>query len=261
MKLEALDERAVADIGHAFGYYDYGAERGLIDAFPSRDAAAAFICGYVRMALRAGMLYATSANGEGYAAYKLPGQRVRLRAALPLVKGLLGSMRLKELICFARIMAKSGPGLRKRLGKAKKPYIYVGLVCVREPYQGQGYMRKVTDMAFAEGRRLGVPVILDTDAKSKCDKYVHLGMELAGTRRFGEHGVLYDLIKYPDAEHTGDAAGHDEAAAEHAGAAADHARATVNRAGNTTDRAGNAADYAGNTAGHAGTAQNSDPAN
>ena len=26
-----------------------------------------------------------------------------------------------------------------------------------------------------------------------------LGMELAGTRRFGEHGVLYDLIKYPDA--------------------------------------------------------------
>lgn len=99
-----------------------------------------------------------------------------------------------------------------------------------------------------------VPVILDIDAKSKCDKYVHLGMELAGTRRFGEHGVLYDLIKYPDAEHAEDAA-------EHAGAAADHARATVNRAGNTTDRAGNAVDYAGNTAGHAGTAQNSDPAN
>ena len=58
-------------------------------------------------------------------------------------------------------------------------------------------MRKVMDMAFAEGNRLGVPVILGTDAKSKCDKYIHLGMELAGTRRFGEHGVLYDLIKYP----------------------------------------------------------------
>lgn len=53
-------------------------------------------------------------------------------------------------------------------------------------------------MAFAEGNRLGVPVILDTDAQSKCDKYVHLGMELAGTRRFGQHGVSYDLIKYPD---------------------------------------------------------------
>lgn len=39
---------------------------------------------------------------------------------------------------------------------------------------------------------------LDTDAKSKCDKYIHLGMDLAGTRHFGPHGVLYDLIKYPD---------------------------------------------------------------
>lgn len=152
-KVTALDESIIKDIGHAFGYYDYGTEHGLIDAFPSRDAAAAFICGYVRMALRGGMLYTTSERGEG---------------------------------------------LRKRLDKEKKPYLYVGMVCVRERYQGQGYMRKVLEAAFSEGRRLGVPVILDTDAKSKCDKYLHLGMELAGTRRFGEHGVLYDLIKYPE---------------------------------------------------------------
>ena len=71
------------------------------------------------------------------------------------------------------------------------------MVCVREEYQGQGYMRKVMDLAFAEGDRLGIPVILDTDAKSKCDKYMHLGMELAGTRKFGEGGMLYDLIRYP----------------------------------------------------------------
>ena len=60
-------------------------------------------------------------------------------------------------------------------------------------------MRKLLEIAFAEGKRLQVPVILDTDAKSKCDKYMHLGMELAGTRNFGENGTLYDLIKYPDA--------------------------------------------------------------
>ena len=63
--------------------------------------------------------------------------------------------------------------------------------------QGQGYMRKVLDLAFAEGDRLGVPVILETDAKSKCDKYVHLGMELAGTHELGAFGKLYDLIRYP----------------------------------------------------------------
>ena len=80
----------------------------------------------------------------------------------------------------------------------KKPYIFVGLVCVREKYQGQGYMRKVLNFAFAEGDRLGVPVILETDAKSKCDKYVHLGMELAGTHDLGAFGKLYDLIRYPE---------------------------------------------------------------
>lgn len=52
---------------------------------------------------------------------------------------------------------------------------------------------------LAGGNRLGVPVILDTDAKSKCDKYMHLGMQLAGTRRFDESEMLYDLIKYLDA--------------------------------------------------------------
>ena len=198
MKIKTLDESIMGDIGHAFSYYDYGTEHGLIDAFPSRDAVSAFICGYVKMALQSGMLYATSENGEGYIAYKFSKQKVGLKAALPLVKGLLGSMKLKELIRFVRIMSKGGAGLDKQLDKAKKPYIYVGLVCVREPYQGQKYMRKLMNMAFAEGNRLGVPVILDTDAKSKCDKYIHLGMKLAGTRRFGEYGVLYDLIKYPE---------------------------------------------------------------
>ncbi len=194
----SLNENTIKDIGHTFAYYDYGTEHGLIDAYPSREAVASFICGYVKMALKSGMLYATSENGEGFIAYKLSRQKVSLKATLPLVKGFLGSMKLKELIRFIRIMSKGGSGLGKKLDREKKPYIYVGMVCVREPYQGQGYMRKVMDMAFAESSRLGVPVILDTDAKSKCDKYVHLGMELAGTRRFGEYGVLYDLIKYPD---------------------------------------------------------------
>ena len=40
-------------------------------------------------------------------------------------------------------------------------------------------------------------MILETDAKSKCDKYVHLGMEFAGVRNIGEFGKLYDLIRYP----------------------------------------------------------------
>lgn len=199
MKVETLDEAVIADIGHAFGYYDYGTEQGLASAFPSREATAAFIRGYVRTALQSGMMHTTGERGEGFIAYKLPGEKLKVKAMLPLAKAFFGALKGKNLVRFLRIMAKGGQGLNDRMDREKKPYVFVGLVCVREKYQGQGYMRRVMDMAFTEGNRLGVPVILETDAKSKCDKYVHLGMEIAGTRRFGEHGTLYDLIRYPAA--------------------------------------------------------------
>lgn len=201
MQVTELDEQIIQDIGHAFGYYDYGTEQGLVSAFRSKDATATYICGYVRMGLRSGCLYTISNRGEGYIIYKLPHQKLPLRAGLELVKGLFQAMSLKEIINFFRTVSGSPsktPSLKSQLDKQKKDYIYVGMVCVREKYQGQGYMRKVMDLAFAEGNRLGVPVILDTDAKSKCDKYLHLGMQLAGTRPFGSCGTLYDLVKYPD---------------------------------------------------------------
>lgn len=198
MKVTTFDESIAYDIGHAFGYYDYVEEHGLVDAFPSRDAVAEYIGGYVRMTFAGGMLYTTSERGEGYIAYKLPGQKLGLKAMLPLAKAFFGCMDFSSVVRFVKIMSKGGSGLDKKLDKEKTPYIFVGMVCVREQFQGQGYMRKVMDIAFSEGNRLKVPVILETDAKSKCDKYVHLGMELAGERRFGDYGVLYDLVKYPD---------------------------------------------------------------
>lgn len=201
MQVTELDEQIIQDIGHAFGYYDYGTEQGLSSVFRSQAATAAYIRGYVRMGLRCGCLYTTSSRGEGYIIYKLPHQKLPLRAGVELLKGLCQSMNLKEMVTFLRIAFRSattGPSLKNQLDKQKKDYIYVGMVCVREKYQGQGYMRKVMDIAFAEGNRLGVPVILDTDAKSKCDKYLHLGMQLTGTHPFGQHGTIYDLVKYPD---------------------------------------------------------------
>ena len=199
MKITKWDAQAAEDIGHAFGYYDYGQETGMGVFYSSKEAVANYIAGYVRMAFEGQMLYATSEHGEGYIAYKRPGEKIGLKAGMFLARGWLGSMNFRELVRFFGVMTKGGQGLRSRMDREKKPYVYVGLVCVREPYQGQGYMRKVMEMAFAEGDRLQIPVILDTDAKSKRDKYVHLGMEPAGERSFGGFGTLYDLIRYPKA--------------------------------------------------------------
>jgi len=183
MRLTTLDEASIQAIGHAFGYYDYGKETGMGAACSSPDKTARYICGFVRAMLAAGLLYTTSERGEAFIAYRLPGERVKLTAFLPLLKGVFQAMTFRELCRFARLMKRAGASLNDRYDKEKKPHIYVGLVCVTEKYQGQGYMRKVLEMAFADGNRLQVPVILETDAKSKCDKYVHLGMELAHAMR------------------------------------------------------------------------------
>ena len=200
MLVRTITEEEIHDIGRAFGYYDYGQETGLPAAFSGQEATADYICTYVRGMLRGGFLHTTSARGEGYIAYKLPKEKLGFKVLWPIAKGMLRNSTLKRLMRFAMAIKRGGTSLQDRMDKEKKPYIFVGLVCVREQYQGQGYMRRVMDIAFAEGDRLGVPVILETDAKSKCDKYVHLGMELAGMRDIGEFGKLYDLIKNPDAE-------------------------------------------------------------
>ncbi|RGG98664.1 N-acetyltransferase [Coprococcus sp. AF16-22] len=198
MKITKWDAQAAEDIGHAFGHYDYGQETGMGVFYSSKEAVANYIAGYVRMAFEGQMLYTTSERGEGYIAYTLPGQKMNFKAGMAILKALFHNMSLKEMICMGKALSKGGKSLQDRMKKEKKKFIFVGMVCVREQYQGQGYMRKVLDMAFSEGNRLHVPVILETDAKSKCDKYMHLGMELEGVRDMGVYGKMYDLIKYPD---------------------------------------------------------------
>lgn len=199
MIVKSMNESAIYSIGHAFGYYDYGEETGMVYAFFGQEPTAQYICAYVRGMLRGGFLHTTGERGEGYIAYKRPKEKLGFKTLWPIATGMLHNSSMKRLMRFAMAIKKGGKSLQERMDKEKKPYIFVGMVCVCEKYQGQGYMRKVMDIAFAEGDRLHVPVILETDARSKCDKYVHLGMELAGTRDLGEFGKMYDLIKYPDA--------------------------------------------------------------
>ena len=190
MIVESMNESAIYAIGHAFGYYDYGEETGMVYAFFGQEPTAQYICAYVRGMLRGGFLHTTSERGEGYIAYKRPKEKLGFKTLWPIATGMLHNSSMKRLMRFAMAIKKGGKSLQERMDKEKKPYIFVGMVCVCEKYQGQGYMRKVMDIAFAEGNRLHVPVILETDAKSKCDKYVHLGMELAGTRDLGEFGKM-----------------------------------------------------------------------
>ena len=148
MKVTTLGETAIHDIGHAFGYYDYGQETGMTAAFSGKEATEDYICAYVRGMLRGGFFHTISERGEGYIAYKLPGEKLGFKTMWPIVQGMLRNSSLKWLMGFGMAMKRGGISLQSRMDKEKKPYIFVGLVCVREAYQGQGYMRKVMDIAF-----------------------------------------------------------------------------------------------------------------
>jgi hypothetical protein len=64
------------------------------------------------------------------------------------------------------------------------------------PYE-QGFMRKLMEFAYKVAEKNGCPCILDTDAKGKCDRYVHLGMKLVQTRT-AAGCKIYDLMYSKD---------------------------------------------------------------
>ena len=117
MIVKELDEQKVGKIGHAFGYYDYGKEKGLVSCYRSQEAAALYINGYVRMAVKGGLLHTTSEKGEAYIAYKVPGQKISLSAGMELVKAFLQSMSLSEMVHFFQSMSQGGAGLQSRMDK------------------------------------------------------------------------------------------------------------------------------------------------
>lgn len=92
----------------------------------------------------------------------------------------------------------SDKGYGEILSKLKIPYIYIGLVAVTGQYQGQGYMRKVLDIAFEEGRKHSLPVVLDTDAELKKAKYEHLGMKCVTTKHIADGVELYGMVYEPE---------------------------------------------------------------
>ena len=75
MKVNELDEGAIRDIGHAFGYYDYGGEQGLAAFFPSQEATSLYIQGYVRGMLRASFSTAPARGTRASSPTSCPGRR------------------------------------------------------------------------------------------------------------------------------------------------------------------------------------------
>lgn len=196
VKVTSLSEKEIEDIGAAFADYAYAdGEDGMCYFYDSREDVKEYICGFVRAMLAGNCLYSTSEKHEAFIAYRYSKDNLPASSGFILIKTFFRTLGFKGIMRMLKLMKKGGDSYETTVKKMKKPYIFVGLVAVRKEYQGQGYMRKVLDIAFEEGKKMNCPVILDTDAVLKRDKYVHLGMKNVRTRKLSDSSYLYDLVK------------------------------------------------------------------
>ena len=199
VKVNTLTETEIRSIGDAFADFAYAeAECGMSYLAKDRQAVSDYICAYVRMAIKERVLYSTSEKHEAFIAFKRAGLTMSLSSAADLLGTAYRSADFTHILTACKGFLHSGKGYGAILSKFKIPYIYVGMVAVTKDYQGQGYMRKLLEIAFEEGRKHGMPVVLDTDAKLKKAKYDHLGMKCVTTQHIADGAELYGMVYEPD---------------------------------------------------------------
>ncbi len=199
VKINSLREGEIREIGDAFADFEYAeSEFGMSYLGKSAQAISDYICAYVRMAIRERVLYSTSDAHEAFIAFKNPGVNMSIGSVTELLKTVPGCVNAGHLFKMAKSYGRAGKSYGSILSKLKIPYIYVGMIAIRKEYQGKGFMRRVLEIAFEEGRRQAVPVVLDTDAQLKKDKYEHIGMKCVATQHFGDGVELYGMVYEPD---------------------------------------------------------------
>lgn len=201
VKLYSLSEKEIKKIGEAFADYKYASgEYGMGYLCKGRDSISDYISQYARTMLKEGYLYTTSENHEGFVAMHRYDQKFGFDAGIQLFRGIHGNWSLinagKMMVGYAK--RNSEKSYKSMLMKLKIPFIYVGMVAVLKEYQGMGFMRQTLEIAFEEARKHRMPVVLETDAVLKRDKYIHLGMKCVAIQSFVEGVELYSLVYEPD---------------------------------------------------------------
>ena len=167
-------------IGEAFA-----ASPGIAETIPHVDLVKSFEI-ITEFYYRMGTLYATSEKYEGFLAYWDKKTRQPIGPALRMIRRMLREIPFKSLLNIA-----TGSNEQyKKLYRKEKDYIAVSMVVVLQAYQGQGFMKKVLELPFAEAAKRGCPCILDTDNIQKVVKYEHCGMTKTAEKKMAHDITL-----------------------------------------------------------------------
>ena len=198
-RIQSLSEEKLNEISALIGesFYEYpyeNGEGGLRALIPSRQAMNEYMKALVIAGIESGTFYGTD-GGEGYILLTdSEGNHPKMMSILKMMKNIknaLGGWR--KLFTFLKTANSGGETLEQSMKKQKKPFVKVEMLIVTKEHQKQGYMRKLMHFAYHMASKKNASLILDTDAKSKCERYQHLGMQLERTRQAGGFPI-YDLI-------------------------------------------------------------------
>lgn len=199
-QITEMTEQEIRDIGDAFADYIYEeGEEGMFSIFGSREKVSRYICAFARAALRCGWIWAVGENREGFLAISSSGSPAPASVMAGFLWNSLRILGLKDALRLAKSLNAGGRTLEESMKKEKQPFIKIEMLCIRKPYQGQGYMREALEAVFRMADEKKVSCILDTDGRLKMEKYCHFGMQLVQTRRIAENIRMYDLIREPGA--------------------------------------------------------------
>ena len=150
---------------------------------------------YLELAVRNGSLYCAGDNHEGYFVFETPDTKGSIAGSLLQAKWMLKAFGIKKGIRYIKEIMNSGTYLAFEFKKAKKPFTKIEIVAVAKECQGQGYMRKMMEYAFAESDRLGIPLILTTDDIRKVKMYEHFGMEMMREHIVSDKATYYEMYR------------------------------------------------------------------
>lgn len=193
-KLTKDEIRAFAE---TFANYSYEKnDEGMVHLFPQypdTTRVVKYIEAIIKTANEVDGIYSTSPNNEGIIIVSTTVNPFPTTKVIKMLFRLIKALGITKFGSTMKYFQVGGASLEKKYRDRKTPFAQIELCCVRQEYQGQGFMRPLIETAIEIADADNLPLIVTTDAKVKNDKYAHLGLTPINVREICPGSYFYDL--------------------------------------------------------------------
>ena len=194
-----MSSSEIRELAETYADYSFrSGEKSIFSVFGSRDRILSYLEMSIRTALESGWIYSVGDSREAYIAISHSDSHPPLHIMLSFPFRAMKAVGISPLYDLSQLLKNGGPSLADRMKKRGEKFLSVEMLCVRKEFQGKGYMRMAMEDVFRLADEKRLPVVLETDETLKADKYIHLGMQLEGVRRFTPEIAFYEMVYRPE---------------------------------------------------------------